>query len=331
MPGMARADELPPLFDLYRRGIECIQGLQTIQSPGLTAFVKACTDLGLLCIPALLLLFWCLDEKRGARLSCIVMLSAFVNGFCKELLKQPRPFVLEPSVGLAFVPGYGIPSAHAQLSLCFVLPLAIWACGSGPARRRGAKTAIRLGAALFILGIAFTRLYLGAHFPTDILAGWLLGGLVLGLWCALEPGAAPLLESGGLRSRLIAVALAAILMNALSPLDRSLGGLFLGFGGGYALMRERFPFTAASGGVSLRLLRYALGLAGGALIFLGLKPVLPGGDSLFSALPAWGAGSPYYELGRFVRYGLTGLWASALAPRLFLRLHLAERPPGQES
>jgi membrane-associated phospholipid phosphatase len=333
MLSMARADELPPLFDLYRRGIELIQGIQGIQSPGLTVFVRAFTALGteLLYIPALLLLFWCLDEKRGARLSCIVMLSAFVNGFFKELLKQPRPFVLEPSVGLVFVPGYGIPSAHAQLSLCFVLPLAIWACGSGPARRRGAKTAIRLGAALFIPGIAFTRLYLGAHFPTDILAGWLLGGLVLGLWCALEPRAKPLLESGGLRSRLIAVALAAILMNALSPLDRSLGGLFLGFGGGYALMRERFPFTAASGSVSLRLLRYALGLAGGALLYLGLKLALPGGDSLFSALPAWGAGSPYYALGRFVRYGLTGLWVSALAPRLFLRLHLAERPPGPET
>jgi hypothetical protein len=117
-------------------------------------------------------------------------------------------------------------------------------------------------------------------------------------------------------------------MNALYPLDRSLGGLFLGFGGGYALMRERFPFNAATGSVPVRLIRYALGRAGCALIYLGLKPVFPGGDSFFSALSAWGAASPYYELGRFVRYGLSGLWVSALAPRLFLALRLAEGVPG---
>jgi membrane-associated phospholipid phosphatase len=330
---MTYADGLPPIFALYRWGIDLIRGIQAMQSPGLTAFIKVLTALGTeaLYVPVLLLLFWCVDEKKGVRLGCVIVLSAFFNGVFKGLLKQPRPFVLEPSVGLAFEPDYGIPSGHAQLSLCFALILAIWAGGSGLARRRGGKAAIRLGAALFILGIAFTRLYLGVHFPTDILAGWLLGGALLGLWFALEPRAAPLLEAGGLRSRLITVALAAIVMNALSPLDRSLVGLFLGFGGGYALMREYFPFNAAAGALPVRLLRYALGLAGGALIYLGLKPVFPGGDSLFSALPAWGAASPYYELGRFVRYGLSGLWASALAPRLFLGLHLAERVPGPET
>jgi membrane-associated phospholipid phosphatase len=325
MLSMTGADALPPIFALYRWGIDLIRGIQAVQSPGLTAFVKACTALGteLLYVPVLLLLLWCVDEKKGARLGCIIILSAFVNGFFKELLKQPRPFALEPSVGLAFEPSYGIPSGHAQLSLCFALPLAIWAGGSGLAQRRGCRAAIRLGTALFILGIALTRLYLGVHFPTDILAGWLLGGIILGLWFLLEPRAAPLLEAGGLRSRLIAAAAAALLMNALYPPDRSLGGLFLGFAGGYALMRKRFPFNARSGTLPARLLRYALGLAGGALLYLGLRLALPGGDSLFSALPPWGAASPYYELGSFVRYGLLGLWASALAPRLFLALGLA--------
>jgi membrane-associated phospholipid phosphatase len=327
---ITNAGELPPIFALYRWGIDLIQAIQGIQSPGLTAFIKAFTALGteLLYIPALLLLFWCVNEKKGARLGCIIILSVFINGFFKELFKQPRPFALEPSVGLAFEPSYGIPSGHAQLSLCFALPLAIWACGSGLARRSGGAMAIRLGAALFILGIAFTRLYLGVHFPTDILAGWLLGGATLGLWFLLEPRATRLLAAGGLRPALIAAALTAIGMNALYPLDRSLGGLFLGFGGGYALMRKHFPFNAGSGSVPARLLRYALGLAGGALIYLGLKQAFPGGDSLFSALPFWGAASPYYELGRFVLHGLLGLWASALAPRLFLGLGLAKRLPG---
>jgi membrane-associated phospholipid phosphatase len=325
--GISSADGLPAVFALYRWGIALIQGIQGIQSPGLTAFVRAFTALGteLLYLPALLLLFWCVDEKKGARLGLILILSTFANGFVKELLKQPRPFALEPSIGLAFEPSYGIPSGHAQLSLCFVLPLAIWAGRSRFARSGAFKAAIRLGAALFILGIAFTRLYLGVHFPTDILGGWLLGGILLGLWFLLEPRTAPLLEAGGLRSRMIVVAAVAIGMNALYPANRSLGGLFLGFGAGCALTCERFPFSAASGSVPVRLLRYALGLAGGALIYLALRRAFPGGDSLFSALPYWGAASPYYELGRFLRYGLLGFWASALAPRLFLRLGLAKK------
>jgi membrane-associated phospholipid phosphatase len=336
MPGIisiSTADELPAIFALYRWGIELIQGIQSIQSPGLTAVVKSFTALGteLFYVPALLLLFWCVDAKKGARLGFIIMLSTFANGFFKELLKQPRPFALEPSVGLAFEQSYGIPSGHAQLSLCFALPLAIWAGGVGPARGNRGGVAIRLGAALFILCIAFTRLYLGVHFPTDILAGWLLGGAILGLWFLLEPRIAPLLDAGGLRCRIIAAALVAIGMNALYPQDRSLGGLFLGFAAGYALMRKQFPFSAASGPVPLRLLRYTLGLAGGALIYLGLKLGFPGGGSLFSSLPYWGASSPYYDLGRFARYGLTGFWASALAPLLFLRLRLAKRlPPAGE-
>jgi membrane-associated phospholipid phosphatase len=327
--GISNAEGLPPVLAIYRWGIALIQGIQGIQSPGLTALVKIITTLGteLFYVPAILLIFWCVDEKKGARLGFIVMLSAFINGFFKDLLKQPRPFALEPSVGLAFEPSYGIPSGHAQLSLCFALPLALWLGGSRFGKSPKQAAAIRLGAALFVLIIAFTRLYLGVHFPTDILTGWLLGGLFLALWFALEGRVTPLLEAGVLRVRLVTVAILAIAMNALSPADRSIAGLFLGFGAGYALSLEHIPFSAGAGvSVLARGLRFTLGIAGGALIYLILKALFPGEDSALSALPSWGAASPYYDLGRFARYGLLGLWASAGAPWVFRRLGLAKRP-----
>jgi membrane-associated phospholipid phosphatase len=303
---------------IYHWGIAVIQRIQTIQSPGLTAFITFFTALGTgyLYLPVILFIFWCVDEKKGVRLGLLLILSVCINGFFKELLKQPRPFSLEPSIGLIFEPTYGIPSGHAQMSLCFALPLALW---------YGKSAAIRIGAVLFVLLIAFTRLYLGLHFPTDILAGWLLGGLTLALWALFEKRVGTFLSS--LRIRLIAAAAVAIGMNALYPADRSLGGLFLGFSAGYALMLEYFPFHAAAGGSgSVRGFRLALGIAGGALIFQVLKMVLPGGDSVFSALPSWGTSSPYYDLGSFIRHGLLGLWASAGAPWLFLRLRLAGKP-----
>jgi glycerophosphoryl diester phosphodiesterase len=299
---------LPPLFAIYRWGIAFIQQIQAIQSPGLTAFIRFLTVLGTeyVYIPVILFIFWCVDEKKGARLGLLIILSAFINGFFKELLKQPRPFSLEPSVGLAFEPTYGIPSGHAQLSLCFVLPLVLW---------YGKTRAIRVGAVLFVLLIAFTRLYLGVHFPTDILAGWLLGVFTLAFWCVFEKRRPAVLN--GLRARMIAVAAVAIGMNAFYPADRSQGGLFLGFCAGYALTRRYFPFHAAAGisktALAVRGLRFVLGIAGGMLIYQVLK-------TIFSVLP-------YYDLGRFVRYGLLGLWASAGAPWLFLRFRLAAALP----
>jgi membrane-associated phospholipid phosphatase len=323
--GITNAEVLPPLFAIYRRGIDLIQQIQSIQSPPLTEFIKFVTVLGTeyFYIPVILLIFWCINEKKGASLGFIIILSAFINGFFKELLKQPRPFTLEPSVGLAFEPSYGIPSGHAQLSLCFWLFLAFWLGGSRFGRRPA--WVIRLGAILFILLIAFTRLYLGLHFPTDILAGWILGVLILGLWFVFRTRVTALLNAGKLRAKLITIAAIAFGMNVLFPADRSLGGMFLGFSAGYALMLEYVPFNAASGpSLSARCLRYVLGIAGCALIYKALRLVSPGEDSIFSTLPFWGAASPYYDLGRFIHYGLLGLWVSAGAPWLFLRLRLAE-------
>ncbi|MDR1597205.1 MAG: phosphatase PAP2 family protein [Treponema sp.] len=325
---ITNAEALPPLFAVYRWGIDLIQWIQSIQSPPLTGFVKFITALGTeyFYVPVILLIFWCVNEKKGASLGFIILVSTFINGFFKELLKQPRPFSLEPSVGLAFEPSYGIPSGHAQLSLCFLLFLAFGLGGSRFGRRP--VRVIRLGAILLILLIAFTRLYLGVHFPTDILAGWILGALTLGLWFAFRTGMTTLLNAGKLRAKMITIAAIAFGMNALFPADPRLGGIFLGFGAGYALTLEYVPFNAASGPfLSGRCLRYGLGIAGCALIYGVLGLVLPGGDSVFSALPFWGAASPYYALGRFIRYGLLGLWVSAGAPWLFLRLRMAE--PGR--
>jgi hypothetical protein len=111
-------------------------------------------------------------------------------------------------------------------------------------------------------------------------------------------------------------------MNA-SGADRSLGGMFLGFCGGYSLMRKYVPFNARGlvkgrkPGLPILGARYILGMAGAALIYLGLRFILPGESSFLSEVPIWGAASPYYDLGRFVRYGVLGLWASAGAPWLF--------------
>jgi membrane-associated phospholipid phosphatase len=287
--------------------------------------IKAVTALGteVFYIPVILLIFWCVDEKKGIRLGFLIILSAFANGFFKALFKQPRPYNLEPPLGLASESSFGFPSAHAQVSLCFWLPCASWFY-----KRKAAAYGTAIGITAII---GFTRLYLGVHFPTDLLGGWLLGALILGIYYNLMGRIITLLNEAGMRGRMIAVAVIAFGMNALLPAERSFGALFLGFGVGYNLMLKHIPFSARAGwdksgrAVLKRLGRYALGLAGVYIIYRALYLVLPGETSLFKDLPYWGGDSPYYELGRFIRYGFIGLWAAAGAPWLFLRLGFADQ------
>jgi hypothetical protein len=253
-----------------------------------------------------------------------LLLSAWVNGFFKNILKQPRPYHLDPSVGRGFEKSYGLPSGHAQQSLAF------WTALASCYKRPFWKTFFRIAAAAFIMLIAFTRLYLGLHFPTDIFGGWLLGGILLALCFFLRNRVEKLLAVEGLRFQMIAAAIITLFMNA-SGIETNLSGSFLGFCAGYALMRKRIGFSASSllqgkkPGAIILAARYVLGGAVAAALYFILKSLLPGEGALFASLPNWGASSPYYSISRFVRYGALGLWASAGAPWLFIRLKLAER------
>ncbi|MDR2619350.1 MAG: phosphatase PAP2 family protein [Treponema sp.] len=321
------AENLPLLTTVYRWGLGIIEAIQNIENPGLTGVMKLITALGteVFIIPLLLLIFWCIDEKRGFRLGILVILSAWMNVFAKNLFKQPRPYSLDPSLGLASEQSYGFPSGHAQMSLTLWIPIASWA-GSVRKRRRLFFGVVVL---LFILLIGFTRLYLGVHFPTDLLGGWFLGALILVIFYFLSPYITAWFKTRGKRTQLICAAAATLIMNGLHPGNTTLPAMLLGFSAGYSLMIHSFPFSAGAcikdraPGPGILALRYLLGAIGTLLIYQGLKLVLPGEGSLFSSYSWGGPVSPYYELGRFIRYGLLGFWVSAGAPRLFLNLGIA--------
>jgi membrane-associated phospholipid phosphatase len=330
------ADDVPRRFEaVYLWGLDLIRLIQKIESPALTLVMKAITALGsaYFYLPLLFLIFWCVNEKKGFRLGLVLLVSVWINLFFKDFLKQPRPFNLDPSVGLAFEPSHGIPSGHAQMSLSFWVLAAVW--GKGRIFCRRCKALAMAGTVFILLLIAFTRLYLGVHFPTDILAGWFLGGIILGLYFLTEKKFSALCAAAERRPGNLCLAAAAFLMTVFYTGDRRLPAMLLGFGLGYSLMLSSFPFDAAGAGRAkiprplILGLRCILGFAGAAAIYLGLSLVLPGESSLFASFSQWGKASPYYELGRFIHYGLLGFWISAGAPRVFLSLGLAGPPEAE--
>jgi len=168
----AESSEFIPGMFLW--GIEVIKAIQSIKTPALTAVLKLVTALGTeaFYLPVILFILWWIDEKRGLRFGILILVTAWINSFVKDLWKQPRPFNLEPSLGLAHESSYGAPSGHAQMSMTFWISLAAWISKKWELEKPQRKRILVWAGALFmVLLIAFTRLYLGVHFPTDIFAG----------------------------------------------------------------------------------------------------------------------------------------------------------------
>ncbi|PMZ95238.1 MULTISPECIES: bifunctional DedA family/phosphatase PAP2 family protein [unclassified Pseudomonas] len=100
--------------------------------------------------------------------------TALANGTLKWLFARARPEVLTDPLT-----SYSMPSGHSSASFAFFLVLAVLAGRGQPPRMR--LTWVLLGC-IPALSIALSRVYLGAHWPTDILAGALLACCV----CALS-------------------------------------------------------------------------------------------------------------------------------------------------
>ncbi|MHB8860485.1 MAG: phosphatase PAP2 family protein [Minisyncoccota bacterium] len=98
---------------------------------------------------------------------------AAVSGLAlKDIVQRARPDGLIPAITES---GFSFPSGHAVASMAFYGFVAFLLCRQYP---RHAKL-IGAAAAAIILAIGFSRLYLGVHFPSDVIAGYVLGGLWL--------------------------------------------------------------------------------------------------------------------------------------------------------
>ena len=313
------------------RGIDFIAGLQT-SAPWLEAPSRFFSFLGTEKFYLFLLpfLYWCVDVRLGLRIGVILSVSDCLNTFFKLVFHQPRPYwvsdkvrVIQPEVS------YGLPSGHAQHAV------AVW----GTAAARG-KGWLRWLMTVLIFLIGFSRIALAVHFPTDVLAGWLIGGVILWAFLKWEAVVIAWFNRFTLAQKIGLAFAASILLIIISlvglafvpPVDPSqwktdvprafsllpgraaagavgVAGTFFGLVAGAILIFQRGGFDAR-GTWSKRALRFALGMIGVIILWLGLTTVLPRDASLVS------------QLLRYVRCALTGFWVAYAAPWVFIKLRL---------
>lgn len=109
-----------------------------------------------------------------------LLLAAIISGITalfasalKFVLRRKRPAT--PYAAAMRLKTYSFPSGHAAATIaCYGLVAYLCLAAGGIL-----LTAVGIGVSLMIISIGASRVYLGAHFPTDILGGWILGGLGL--------------------------------------------------------------------------------------------------------------------------------------------------------
>lgn len=294
-------------------GTDLILGIQSFQNSFLDAFFLVITWLGNPegYIVLLALIYWCINRQWGQRMIVLVMVSAWINEVVKSLLRLPRP---DPARVRKLVEEttFGFPSGHAQTP-----GVVFW--GYLAARvREGWFTVLAL---VMILLMGLSRVYLGAHFPQDVIGGWLIGLVVLLVWLRYEERLAARWHALSTGQQVAVALLAPLAMLFLVPVDfyghypnenaGTISGILIGAGLG-AIMEERTVRFRVAGSLGRRTARYLVGAIVVGALYLG--------GALLPELEPWGLDIAL----RLLRYGLVGLAAVWLAPWLFVRLRLAD-------
>ncbi len=277
------------------------------------------------------MIYWCFDQAVGLRLGILFMFSNMINSFFKLLFHNPRPYWISDKVKeLYHETSFGIPSNHAQLAAT------VWGWLAVEVKKKW----FSIVAIFLILMIGISRLYLGAHFLSDVLLGWLIGGLLVWAYAAWYEKVAAWIEKLSLGIKLLLIVVTDAAMGGLVYLARwfarswqmdpawadragevdplniegifTLGGTWLGMLGGYLFLNETKGHFQANKGGWKRLVRFFVGLAGVLVLYLGLGSLFPDNADFIS-----------YAL-RLVRYTLIGLWVSWFAPLVFEKMGLLE-------
>jgi len=142
-------------------------------SPPLTFLMRGVTWFGSsVCLVILAALAVCFLAARGRKRAAIILVVASAGA---EALDQILKFAFQRARPQAFFDfvrpiGYSFPSGHSITACCFYGVLAAILAARQPSR--ALRAAIWTAAALLCLAIGFSRIYLGVHYPSDVLAGY---------------------------------------------------------------------------------------------------------------------------------------------------------------
>jgi membrane-associated phospholipid phosphatase len=201
------------------------------------------------------IIYWSLDRKLGLRLAIFLPLVASLNSILKQAFHAPRPYWLDPGIKAIKVSnGFGMPSGHAQAS-------SVWIYTGVLLKTRWTW----IIAVLVVFMIGLSRIYLGVHFPSQILMGWLIGVLMLVVFIRAEAKVLDWFLNLRFSSQLL-------LIGGVSALILLLGWIFVIFLRNWEMPASWINNSSVYFSGSNETLRFSIGMgaiAGNAGAFLG--------------------------------------------------------------
>ena len=293
------------LMSLIPWGTEAILWVQSFSNPFLDGLLTAATFLGeeefyLVFLP---LIYWCFSKRLGMRLAYVCLLSTYLNIFLKDLFGIPRPD--DPRIRFLrneTTPSF--PSNHAQGAVV------LW----GYLATQWQNRAFWAVAIILIFLNSLSRVYLGVHFPQDLVGGIAIGVLYLLAfnWVATNWGRKLARLSLVAKVGLLVLFPMALLVVHPSEHTATTMGALSGMGLGF-LLESKFVGFSSDGLWWRRVLRLLVGLILVIVFYAGLKAVFPTGVTPSLALAL-----------RAIRYGIVGVVGTFLAPWIFVKTALAE-------
>lgn len=148
--------------------MEFLRFLEKIRIPGLNEFMLGITYFGdeIAFLVAALILFWCVDKRKGYYILTVGFLGTICNQFMKLAFRIPRPWVKDPSFSILeqareAAAGYSFPSGHSQN--------AVGTFGGIAAVTK--NKIIRILCIAICILVPFSRMYIGVHTLSDVLTG----------------------------------------------------------------------------------------------------------------------------------------------------------------
>jgi len=273
--------------------IEIIKFIQSTTSPFLDGFFQMVTMTGeeYFYIIAAAVIFWCINKKFGYKLGFALLTGAIVNTVLKDVINSARPIGVPGirSLRLQTATGQSFPSGHTQGSTIF------WVSWIVKVRKRW----IYIVGVTAILLVGYSRIYLGVHYPIDI-----IGGIVVGFtWVFISNYIFDYADSTRRRWVLMIIVIP-MLIGMIFFKEKTyytISGTVLGFYIGY-ILESRYVQYDVENSLVVQLMKLIFGLAILLLFKNVLKTILP-----------------INMVADFFRYFIIGLWITVGAPSIFKR------------
>jgi len=306
-----------------------LQGLgEWLRAPMLAITALGYEEFFILLLPTL---YWCFDQMVGLRVGIVLLLGNAFNTFFKFLFHNSRPYWISDQVkAYSHETSFGLPSGHAQIAA------SVWGWLAVEVKKRWFT--VVAWTLVFLIGLS--RLYLGVHYFTDVVLGWLLGGLLVWAFSKLWKPIGAWMSQKSLWAKIGLIAASTVVMILLIMSARwmagewvldpgwaaragevdpynldgifTVAGTWFGMLTGFVILTERKGYFLAGEGGWRRLVRFVIGIIGILILYFGLGQIFPRDHDVIS-----------FAL-RFFRYTLIGLWVSWFGPVLFEKLHLVK-------